>query len=114
MVVVSYGVTENKNISFFRLEFTTRHKGVDVNTDPLPILVKKLLHYLFATDPTLEIHPINSWPKEYTTTSSNTNHTEKTKQTTKKSPILTTSDTVPATYRSTWRMPVIQVRNTVL
>jgi hypothetical protein len=90
--------TDSRNPCFIRLEFTTRHKGVDVNNDSLTTLVKKLLSHLFATDPTLEIYPINTWPKQNTTASSNTNHTEKTKQTTEKSPTLTTFDTVPSDF----------------
>jgi hypothetical protein len=75
-----------------------RCKGFNVNTDPLPILVKKLLPHLFATDPTFEIYPIDSWPKEYTAASFNANHPETTQQTKKKSPTLTTADTVPSDF----------------
>jgi hypothetical protein len=90
--------TKNRNLSFIRLEFTTRQNGAEVN-NALPTQVKKL----FATDPTLEIYPIDTWPTQYITVSSsvkaapetdkhNTNHTEKTQ---KKLPTLATSDTIP-------------------
>jgi hypothetical protein len=53
-----------------RLKFTTRTNGVDVNTDvPLPKLVKELVTHLFDYDPTLEIHPIDAWPTQYTAVS---------------------------------------------
>jgi hypothetical protein len=99
--------TNNRNLGLIRLEFTTRKNGSVINDEPLPKLVKKLVTHLIEADPTLEIHPIDAWPKQYTTVSStvkpapetdkhNTTHTKKnTVKITEKSPTITTSAALP-------------------
>jgi hypothetical protein len=102
--------TENKNRRLIRFEFTTKKEKAsrkNTNDEPLQTLIKKMLILVCNAVPTFEIHPIEDWPKNYTTVSStvktapesekhHTNHTEENTEKTKtKTPIITTPDALP-------------------
>jgi hypothetical protein len=102
--------TDRRNLRLIRIEFTTKRRGKDsndtTNNEPLQALLKKGTLPLFEADPNLKLHPITDWPANFTTASSSvkpapnteqhiTNNTEKTTENKKKSPIITTPDTLP-------------------
>jgi hypothetical protein len=97
---------DNKKSSLIRLEFSTRKKGKDINTEAFPKLVTKLVTAIYAADPTLEIHPIKEWPTEYTavpstvktapnTEEKNANNKNKTNEKQNKNNTITTPETLP-------------------
>ena len=92
--------TEHENHRLIRLEFYTRTQGKDqrntTNNEPLQTLIKNALTHVYKTVPSFEVHPLEDWPKRYTTVSStvktapgsekhSSNHNEKITDKTKKS-----------------------------
>ena len=99
--------TEHENHRLIRLEFYTRTQGKDqrntTNNEPLQTLIKNALTHVYKTVPSFEVHPLEDWPKRYTTVSStvktapgsekhSSNHNGKIAE---KLPIITTPDALP-------------------